>query len=74
MPGGDKCLCLGGQMPRRTNAWTCGFRHLSGPNVGAGICPPGICPNQKWVLAFVQTKSGSWHLSDPKNGPGICPN
>ena len=47
-----------GQMPRWTNAWTCGFRHLSswhlsGPNVGSGICPPGICPGQMWVQAFV---------------------
>ena len=77
-----------GQMPRWTNAWTCGFRHLSswhlsGPNVGSGICPPGICPKIMWVLAFVllafvRTNSGSrhlssWHLSETKYGQGICP-
>ena len=77
-----------GQMPRWTNAWTCGFRHLSSwhlsrPNVGSGICPPGICPGQMWVqafvlLAFVRNKCrswhlSSWHLSEPIVGPGICP-
>merc|ERR1712218_378160 len=66
----------------------CGFRHLSswhlsGPNVGSGICPPGICPDQMWVqafvlLAFVRSNSdsrhlSSWHLSDQKMPPGICP-
>merc|ERR1711879_116125 len=50
---------------------------------GSGICPPGICPGQMWVqafvlLAFVRTKCGfrhlsSWHLSETKYGSGICP-
>merc|ERR1712083_844847 len=61
----------------------CGFRHLSGPNVGSGICPPGICPIKNCLqafvlLAFVRQKNASrhlssWHLSDQKMTPGICP-
>ena len=61
----------------------CGFRHLSGPNVGSGICPPGICPIKNWLqafvlLAFVRSKIASrhlssWHMSDQKMTPGICP-
>merc|ERR1712001_457797 len=61
----------------------CGFRHLSGPNVGSGICPPGICPIKNCLrafvlLAFVRPKNASrhlssWHLSDKKLPPGICP-
>merc|ERR1712210_326919 len=51
--------------------------------MGQGICPPGICPKQNMVqafvlLAFVRTNSGSrhlssWHLSKTKYGSGICP-
>ena len=67
----DKCLDLWVQAFVRTK---CGCRHLSSWHLSEPKVGPGICPNQKWVLTFVQTKSGSWHLSDPKNGPGICPN